>query len=576
MTATTVRDAARLTRRLVAISPRYFATAVAGAALFAVCTVASSLGVRWMVDRVILPRFAGGDFDGAALAGGAAIVVGIGVLRAVGVVVRRSFAGMAEWRTAQHLADGVLERLAAQPVAWHRRHMVGDLVARCGVDVDAAVSVMAPMPFSSSVVVLMVVAAGYLLATDLVLGGLATALFPLMLAMNLGYQRRVDRHYADAQRELGLLSEAVHESFDGVMVVKAFGAEDRETARLAEITGRLRDARVRAVGVRSLFESLLDAVPSLANVALLALGAVRVRDGAMSVGDLASFLYLFTLLAFPLRIIGYLFSEVPHSIAGWRRVAEVADAPVEADPRDAIARTAAGTAVAMRGVVVAHGDGEPILRGVDLALPVGTTTALVGATGSGKTTLLHALAGLIPLASGSVAVASSRVGLVFQEPFLFADTLRFNLTLGDDVPEPELWAALEIADADAVVRELEAGLETELGERGVGLSGGQRQRIALARALARGADLLLLDDTTSALDPMTESRVLGNLRGMTRRATVLVVASRPSTIALADRVAFLRDGVVAALGTHDELLDRRPDYRELLAAFETDRREGAT
>lgn len=576
MTATTVRDAVRLTGRLVRISPRQFSIAVGGAAVFAVCTVASSLGVRWMVDRVILPRFDGGPFDAGALAAGAAIVVGIGLLRAAGVVIRRSFAGIAEWRTARHLADGVLARLVAQPVPWHRRHMVGDLVARCGVDVDAAVAVMAPMPFSSSVVVMMVVAAAYLLATDVVLGGLAAALFPLMLAMNLAYQRRVDRHYKDAQRELGLLSEAVHESFDGVVVVKAFGAEERETRRLAEITARLREARIRAVGVRSTFESLLDAVPSLANVALLAVGAVRVRDGAMSVGDLASFLYLFTLLAFPLRIIGYLFSEIPHSLAGWQRVAEVAEAPVETDPHDAIGPAPAGLAVQVHGAVVAHADAAAVLRGVDLEVRHGETVALVGATGAGKTTLLHAIAGLVPLAAGRVARGASRTGLVFQEPFLFADTLRYNLTLGDEVAEGDLWAALAVADADGLVRELDAGLDTEVGERGVGLSGGQRQRIALARELARGAELLLLDDTTSALDPVTESRVLGNLRGMARRASVLVVASRPSTIALADRVAYLRDGRITAVGSHDELMARHPDYRELLAAFEADREAGAS
>ena len=182
----------------------------------------------------------------------------------------------------------------------------------------------------------------------------------------------------------------------------------------------------------------------------------------------------------------------------------------------------------------------------------------------------------MPLAAGRVASGASRTGLVFQEPFLFADTLRYNLTLGDEVAEGDLWAALAVADADGLVRELDAGLDTEVGERGVGLSGGQRQRIALARELARGAELLLLDDTTSALDPVTESRVLGNLRGMARRASVLVVASRPSTIALADRVAYLRDGRITAVGSHDELMARHPDYRELLAAFEADREAGAS
>jgi ABC-type multidrug transport system fused ATPase/permease subunit len=555
----------------VGLAPRPFAVAVTGAAVFAVCTVASSLGVRWMVDRVILPRFAGADIDEGALAAGAAIVIGIGVVRATGIVVRRGFAGMAEWRAAERLAHGLLARMSAQPVPWHRRHMVGDLVARCGVDVDVAVGVMAPMPFSSSVVVMVVAAAGFLLATDLVLGGIATALLPALLAVNLVYQRRIDTHYVDAQRELGLLSEAVHESFDGVVVVKAFGAEDRETARLARIAGRLRDAQVRAVAVRSTFEALLDATPSLANVLLLAVGALRVRDAAMTLGDLASVLYLFTLLAFPLRIIGHLLSEIPHSLAGWRRVVEVVDAPIENDPRASIGTADAATPVVLSGVEVAHGAGAPVLRGVDLTLSAGSTTALVGATGCGKTTLLHAIAGLVPVSAGRVGLATPRVGLVFQEAFLFADSLRFNLTLGMRVSETALWDALEVADAAELVRELDNGLDTTLGERGSGLSGGQRQRIALARALALGAELLLLDDTTSALDPGTEARVLANLRGMRRTVTTLVVASRPSTIALADEVVHLRDGRVAARGTHESLMARHRDYRDLMTAFETER-----
>ena len=329
-------EALQLIRAIVKFHPRLFIIAVTGAAVFAVCTVGSSIGVRWMVDRVILVRFEEGRLDGSAMLIGAFLVIGVGLLRAAGVIVRRSYAGRTEWRTAESITNKVIDKVVAQPIAWHRKRMTGDIVARCGVDSDASVSILAPLPFASSVLVMMLVSSAWMLSVDIQLGVLAIIVFPVLLTLNIGYQKRIDRFYALAQDELGALSEAVHESFDGVMVVKSFGAEHRETERLALITSRLRNARIAAVSVRSMFEAAIDAIPSLINILLIVLGAFRVKDGAMSIGYLTSFIYLFTLLVFPLRIIGYLFSEIPHSVAGWRRVREVMDEPIGQDPKEAI------------------------------------------------------------------------------------------------------------------------------------------------------------------------------------------------------------------------------------------------
>jgi ABC-type multidrug transport system fused ATPase/permease subunit len=211
------------------------------------------------------------------------------------------------------------------------------------------------------------------------------------------------------------------------------------------------------------------------------------------------------------------------------------------------------------------------LHDINLRVSKGTTIAVVGATGCGKTTLLHVIAGLVPTSSGKVRIGTSRVGLVFQEAFLFAESLRYNLTLGADVPAETIRTALKIAAAEQFVDELGVGLDTELGERGVSLSGGQRQRLALARAITLGSELLLLDDTTSALDPSTEQTVLGNLRMMGSAVTTILVASRPSTISLADEVAFMDGGRIVAFGPHDRLLANDPKYRRLISAFEHDR-----
>lgn len=567
-----LKEASHLINRLVRFHPKLFITAVSGATLFALCTVASSIGLRWMIDRVILVRFEQNIVDLPALIAGSVIVIGIGLLRAFGVVVRRSYAGKAEWRTCETLTERVIDHIVAQPIEWHRKRMTGDIVARCGVDADASVAILAPLPFSTSVVVMMVVSASWMLFVDIPLGLVAVVVFPILLLLNVGYQRRIDRYYNLAQKELGSLSEAVHESFDGVMVVKSFGAEKRETQRLADISSRLRDARIDAVGIRSTFEAMLDAIPNLLNIALIVLGSYRVKSGNMSVGELSSFIYLFSLLVFPLRIIGYLFSEIPHSVAGWRRINEVLDEKLLRDPAMDIRSTQHGVGIEIRDCCFGHQDQSPILNNLNLKIDQGKTVALVGATGCGKTTLLHLISGLISPTSGDIAVQSGGVSLVFQEAFLFAESLRYNITLDSQISTESVQRALEISQCNDFVVDLELGLDTTMGERGISLSGGQRQRVALARAIAQNRSVLLLDDTTSALDPNTESNVVTSLRQMSGHHTVVIVASRPSTIALADEVLFMDEGCIADRGSHDELLERSAKYLNLIKAFEHDRK----
>jgi ATP-binding cassette subfamily B protein len=420
------------------------------------------------------------------------------------------------------------------------------------------------------------VSAIWLVATDVVLGLVAVAVFPLLIGLNIVYQKRVEAHYDAAQHHLGALSAGVHESFDGVQLVKAYGAESRETERLSAIAGNVRHARINAVRLRATFEALLDVLPSLTNVGLVVLGAYRVRAGDMTVGELSGFVYLFTLLVFPLRLIGYALSELPHSLAGFRRVHEVLDEPIEPDPSDSIVAAEDGVGVRLRDVVFTFaGESRPALDGVDLEVRTGRMVAIVGPTGGGKSTLVEVVAGLVAPDTGSVATVPGHRSIVFQEAFLFSGTIRHNLALGGRFSEEELWHALELAKARDFVAETPKGLDTVVGERGVSLSGGQRQRVALARALVRQPGLLLLDDTTSALDPATEAAVLGNLRRALASTTVLMVASRPSTIALADEVVYLAGGRIVDHGTHSELMARRRGYRALVEAFETDRAEPA-
>lgn len=562
-------QAYRLVRALLRTQKRTFAVAVLGAAVFAACTVASAMMVRLITDDVITPRFRDGSVPARRVALVLGGLVALGLVRAAAVVVRRTWAGRASWGVTERLSAEVIDRLVEQPVSWHRRQTTGDLITRAGVDAEASTAVLSPLPYSSGVVVLLGLASVWLVVTDPILGVAAVCVFPVLLAINIVYQRRVDRHYNTAQDELGRLSAAVHESFEGVAVVKSFGAEARETERLAVIARRLREARLSAVRLRSIFEALLDSVPTVVNILLLMGGAFRVRSGDMTVGELTSFMYLFTLLVFPLRLVGYTLSELPHSLAGWQRIRSLLDQPLEADPTMSLRRGADNSIKAV-DLHFRHEDDREVVRGVNLDIEAGRTVAVVGATGSGKTTLLHLIAGLVAPSQGAITVPQGGVQLVFQEGFMLAGSVRENIAFGAELQPDAVELALQVAEA-RFVDSLPDGLDTEIGERGVGLSGGQRQRIALARALVRRPGVLLLDDTTSALDPSTEANVLANLRAALNSTTVVAVASRPSTIALADDVLYLVDGEVVAHGLHDELMVDVPSYRALIEAFEHDR-----
>lgn len=560
-----------LIRSMLALHPRLFVLAFGGAAVFGLATVASSFGIEWMIDNVIVDRFESDQLDWAAFFTGSAIIVGIGFIRAVGVVFRRAAASAGMWRVAQTYTNRVTDRLIRQPLVWHRRRPDGDLIARGGVDTETAVSVIAPMPFASSTVLMVIVATIWLFIIDVPLGIVATVLFPMIIAMNVVYERSVSHHFTSAQHALGRFSAAVHESFEGVQLVKSYGAERRETTRLAAVADEVRGHRLRALTLRTWFESGQETLPALANIGMVVLGAIRVDSGDVTIGEFSSVIFLFGLIALPLRLIGYALSELPRSMAAWLRIQEVTEEPIEHDPNDDVIEATDGVGLGFDDVNFSYaGTTERTLHDLAMTVPAGTITAVVGPTASGKTTLAQLAMGLSGPDDGTVSVAPGERAIVFQEAFLLGGTIRDNVAFGRDVTDDRVWESLGVAAAD-FVRELPNGIDTVVGERGISLSGGQRQRVALARAVVDRPQLLVLDDTTSALDPATEAVVLERLRAELASTTVLLIASRPSTIALADDIAYLEAGTVVAHGSHDHLMETAPGYRALVEAFEADR-----
>ncbi|MEM7274339.1 MAG: ABC transporter ATP-binding protein, partial [Actinomycetota bacterium] len=454
----------------------------------------------------------------------------------------------------------------------------GRLLAHADNDTDVSTELLHPLPFSLGVVFLALFSAISLVIIDPWLALVALLIFPALTALNQVYSRRIEEPSARVQAGVGRVSSIAHESFDGALVVKTLGRADAEGRRFAEAATVLRRRRVAVGYIRAVFESILDALPNLGIVAVVVFGTYRIDAGAITRGDLVQVASLFTVLALPMRVLGFFLEMMPPSVVARRRlngVLSLAEPDPPAEPR----RLPDGPlSVEVRDLRFAYDDGTPVLDGVDLTIAPGEVVALVGSTGAGKSTLCHLVAGLIPPSSGRIEVGgetldrltererTDAVSLVFQESFLFADTVRANIDLAGDRQRAELDRAAEVAQVTDVVAELPNGYDTVVGERGVTLSGGQRQRVALARAVIRTPRLLILDDATSAVDPKVEQQILSGLRGGAP-TTSLIVAQRVSTIRLADRVLYLSGGRIAAQGRHEDLMANH-GYSALVRAYE--------
>jgi len=587
-----LREGMRVLWVAVTAEPLVFTVSVLASALYAAMTVASAWVLGWATENVVLPAFQEGRTTAGALATGALAIVAVAVLKALGVAGRRFYAGLMQYRMQARYRRAVTRQYLRLPLAWHHRHPTGQLLSNANADVEAAWAPIAPLPMAVGVVFMLLVAAVAIVLVDVTLALIGFCVFPAIALLNVVYQRRLSPLAARAQQLRAEVSEVAHESFEGGLVVKTLGREQAETERFTERARALQEANVAVGRIRGLFDPMLEALPTLGVLAVLLVGSVRLEAGALNAGDLVNVAYLFTLLAWPIRALGWVLAEVPRSVVGWNRVRAVLDAE-GALPFGELPLPGDGPAgLEVRRVRFAYADGAAdgedegrahVLRDVSFAVRPGRTIAVVGPTGSGKSTLTTLLVRLVDPAGGTVlldgvdvrqarrgAVAAT-AALVPQQTFLFDDTVRGNVTLGADVPDEQVWEALRLAQADGFVAALPHGLDTRVGERGATLSGGQRQRLALARALVRRPRLLVLDDATSSVDPQVEARILEGLRAAQSAgsgSTVVVIAYRKATIALADEVVYLEHGRVADRGTHAELLERSAGYRDLVNAYE--------
>ncbi len=585
-----VRRSLLLIGRGLRSQPKTFALAIGMSALWGLSFVAIGWLLGRMTDTVVVPALTGAEVGTGAILGAGLVLLGLGMTSAVTVAGRRIWAGIGALDVQAGHRRRVTQQYLRLPMSWHRAHPTGQLLSNANSDAESAGYVFMPLPFALGVIVMIVGATAAMFVSDVVLGFIGLTVLPLVLAVNAVYRRWMTPAITRVQAERGNVSDVAHESFEAATIVKSLGTEQIEEDRFAVVADELRRANVRVGRIRSVFDPVIDLLPAIATLAVLVVGVYRVSSGATETGAVITASYLLTILTFPVRAIGFVLGDLPRSLVGHERVSRVIDARGYLEEGAVELSGTGGLHLETEhvGLDIARGaDARRLLEDVSLVVPPGGTLAIVGATGAGKSTLVDVLLRMTDPSDGVVrydgvdvralsdAARTGAAALVAQAAFVFEDTVRANITLTDPdaaaVTDEQVWEALRLARADGFVRSLPGGLDEVVGERGTSLSGGQRQRIAIARALVRRPRLLVLDDATSAVDPEVEQAILANLRE--QECTVVVVAYRTATIALADRVLHLDGGRVVDVGTHPELLARDPGYAEIVTAYARDRAE---
>ena len=548
-------------------------------------------GLVWTAAKVTVPLLATKAIDRGIIADDhgalltySLVLLGVGVVQGACTGLRRYTAIGAAARIETDLRQRLFAHLQRLHFAFHDRAQTGQLMSRANTDLQQIQFFLVFIPLAIANTLTVVAVAVVLLLINPLLALLALFALPFVNLAAKRFSASIHPVVNDLQQELAELGTVVEESVAGIRVVKGFGAEPVQARRLRKEADDVFDTSMLAARIRSLWLPALDFLPAVGLVMVLWFGGHQVLDGNLTIGELVAFNAYVLMLVWPLRMTGMLIAQAQRSRAAAERVDEIlATDPLVVDAPGAVALPAGGGELRFDSVVFSYGGtsgatGPDVLDGFDLHVRAGEAVAVVGATGSGKTTVARLIPRFYDVTSGSVSIDGvdvrrlrlhdlrRAVGIVFEDTFLFSATIRENIAFADpDASMDAVERAARLAGAHDFVVRLPEAYDTVIGEHGFSLSGGQRQRVAIARAILADPRVLILDDATSSVDPTKEHEIRAALAEVMAGRTTIVIAHRPATIALADRVVVLDGGRVVAEGTHDDLLATSPRYREILA-----------
>jgi len=545
--------------------------AVLSGLLWQTGAVGAPLVVKYAIDHGIVTR------DHHALLIWLLVLLGVGLLEVCAGAFRHLYAIRNRSYSDARVRDALFAHALRLDASYHDRVGPGELLSRASSDSQHIARMMDAIGHTIGYALTVVAVAAVMLTLDPELALVVLIPVPFISLGAWLYSRQYERGTRTLQESWAEASTLVEETVSGIRVVKGLGAGDALSARFRARSSEIMDRALHLARLDAVFIPFLEMLPLLGIAAVLWLGGRRVGHG-LTIGSFVAFNAYVVMLVWPMRVLGQRVTTVQKALAASGRITEV----LEAEPRLVESRhphelDAKGD-VRLEGVRFGHEGDRHVLDGLDLHVAPGESLALVGATGSGKSTVAGLLARLYDPEEGRVLLDGHDlrdlrlsdvrrvVALVFEETFLFSESVRENIRVGrPDANDQDVRRAAELAGATAFIEELPDGYETILGERGFSLSGGQRQRVAIARAIVADPAVLVLDDATSAVDATKEHEIRAALAEVMHGRTTLVIAHRPATIAIADRVAVLEGGRIVEEGTHAELLARSPRYRALLA-----------
>ena len=548
--------------------------AVASGLLWQAGAVAAPLVVKYAIDHGIVGE------NHQTLVIWLVVLLAVGMLEVVAGAFRHLYAIRNRSHSDARVRDAIFAHSLRLDASYHDRVGPGELLSRASSDSQHVARMMDAIGHTIGYVLTVVAVAIVMLFLDAQLALIVLIPVPLVSLGAWLYSRRYDAGTRQLQESWAQASTLVEETVSGIRVVKGLGAGAALESRFRRRSDEIMDRALHLARLDAVFVPFLEMLPLLGIAAVLWFGGRRVISGELSVGSFVAFNAYVVMLVWPLRVLGQRVTTLQKALGASGRITEV----LEAEPRlveqrhpQELERPVRGD-VRLEGVCFGHEGDHAVLDGLDLHVSPGESVALVGATGSGKSTVAGLLARLYDPEDGRVLLdghdlrdlrlddVRRSVALVFEETFLFSESVRENIRVGrPDAGDDDVQGAAQLAGAADFVDNLPDGYDTILGERGFSLSGGQRQRIAIARAILADPAVLVLDDATSAVDATKEHEIRAALTKVMRGRTTLVIAHRPATIALADRVAVLEGGGIVEEGTHDELIAGSARYRALLA-----------